>query len=954
MAAYRSDGCCERKFLLLIFVFCILLFCCFKVFRPQFIKPDGISITLHRKDIFETSKESFIVSSLFVYRVRKPFLRYRRKSLLLVMLLICGDIESCPGPTNIADFCNSKGLNVVHQNIRGLLNNFSNLEAFVSMPGTKIDVISLSETHIVDGDFSDNDELFNLPGYTFVKRNRKSGKGGGVAAFVKNGLNFKRREDLETTSLESLWLEIIFTKSKSVLIGCFYRPPVGSNYLPHNYNALFNDHVEQIVEKGRKEIIMLGDFNINYRDKNCDKEFKSIVNTLGFSQLVDKATRITHTSSTLIDLILSNRPENISTISVFTTSFSDHDMVGCVRKLNNIKYPMRSIKCRDYSKYNHENLSNDVKKINWEPVYKSSDVNSAVTYFNSELRKVFDKYAPIIEKRIKGKPCKWLNSDLRKEMNNRDKQMRNARKTNSDEDWTSYRKMRNECNKNVKRAKSNYHQDILKENITNPQKFWNAVKAIFPSKSRKISNISHDKKEQTSAVDKFSQYFSTVVKSLKTASIPLTDSIWRFTKSLPSRTENSFTLDYVSIVFIEKELRSLKRQKATGIDELPPGLLRDCAKGISKPICHIINLSIQTSTVPSIWKVAKISPVFKSGVSTLPENYRPISVLPVLYKLLEKAVHSKLMNFLEKGNLLSDSQYGFRNKRSTKMAATLLCDNIRRKIDIGEMVGTIYIDLSKAFDTIGHGILLQKLPAYGIRNKELSWFTDYLFNRKQIVEINNIRSISEPIYCGVPQGSILGPLLFILFFNDFVDHVKHSSVIKYADDTVIFLSHTDIEKIERLLNEDMGSIASYLGENELIINLKIGKTEVMLYGTAKRLKNHGRKLKIMYRDEPINVVSSYKYLGNIVDNHLSLNENFSKVYKKASNRLRLLSRMKSYLTSDARLKIYEMMIIPLITYSSSIHLRIAKRVPVEHPQFAGENIGNIPYRNKFWRICRIR
>ena len=139
MAAYRSDGCCERNFLLLIFVFGILVFCCFKVFRPQFIKPDGISITLHRKDIFETSKESFIFSSLFVYRVRKPFLRYRRKSLLLVMLLICGDIESCPGPTNIADFCHSKGLNVVHQNIRGLLNNFSNLEAFVSMPGTKID-----------------------------------------------------------------------------------------------------------------------------------------------------------------------------------------------------------------------------------------------------------------------------------------------------------------------------------------------------------------------------------------------------------------------------------------------------------------------------------------------------------------------------------------------------------------------------------------------------------------------------------------------------------------------------------------------------------------------------------------------------------------------------------------------------------------------------------------------
>ena len=220
-----------------------------------------------------------------------------------------------------------------------------------------------------------------------------------------------------------------------------------------------------------------------------------------------------------------------------------------------------------------------------------------------------------------------------------------------------------------------------------------------------------------------------------------------------SRTENLFTLDYVSIVFIEKELSSLKRQKATGIDELPPGLLKDCAKGISKPLCHIINLSIQTSTVPTIWKVAKISPVFKSGVNTLPENYRPISVLPVLSKLLEKAVHSNLMNFLEKVNLLSDFQYGFRSKRSTKMAATSLCDNIRRKIDIGEMVGTIYIDLSKAFDTIGHDILLRKLPAYGIRNKELSCFTDYLFNRRQIVEVNNIRSMAEPIYCVLYTGT---------------------------------------------------------------------------------------------------------------------------------------------------------------------------------------------------------
>ena len=155
---------------------------------------------------------------------------------------------------------------------------------------------------------------------------------------------------------------------------------------------------------------------------------------------------------------------------------------------------------------------------------------------------------------------------------------------------------------------------------------------------------------------------------------------------------------------------------------------------------HIINLSINTGTVPYRWKVAKISPVYKSGNTNLTENYRPISVLPVLSKILERAVHSKLIDFLEREHLLNDCQYGFRNKRSTKLASTLLCDNIRRQINDGKLVGVVYIDLTKAFNTIGHNVLLNKLSAYGINGKELSWFADYLFNRSQVVDISNTRS----------------------------------------------------------------------------------------------------------------------------------------------------------------------------------------------------------------------
>ena len=193
-------------------------------------------------------------------------------------------------------------------------------------------------------------------------------------------------------------------------------------------------------------------------------------------------------------------------------------------------------------------------------------------------------------------------------------------------------------------------------------------------------------------------------------------------------------------------------------------MLKDCVEVISSQICRIINLSIKHGIIPDDWKTAKVIPIFKSGTRTDPGNYRPISVLPALSKILERAVHSQLIDYLEKFNLITNCQYGYRKNRSTELATSLLLDDIRKKVDQGYMVGAIFIDLSKAFDTIGHGILLSKLPSYGIENTELAWFTDYLFGRRQFVSYDNEVSAGNPVTCGVPQGSILGPLLV---FNKF-------------------------------------------------------------------------------------------------------------------------------------------------------------------------------------------
>ena len=225
-------------------------------------------------------------------------------------------------------------------------------------------------------------------------------------------------------------------------------------------------------------------------------------------------------------------------------------------------------------------------------------------------------------------------------------------------------------------------------------------------------------------------------------------------------------------------------------------MIKDVASVISSPLCYIVNLSLKAGTIPAEWKEARVIPIFKSGPKNMFENYRPISVLSVMSKVLERAVHKQLLSHLESENLLTPSQYGFRPKRSTQLAATALFDNIRRDVDRGNLVGAIFIDLSKAFDTLSHSTLLTKLPGYGIEDSELMWFTDYLFECKITVPYGDFLSNNQSLFTGVPHGSILGPLLFLIYFNDVVDCILNANIIKYADDTVLFFSGKSLQIIE--------------------------------------------------------------------------------------------------------------------------------------------------------------
>ena len=286
----------------------------------------------------------------------------------------------------------------------------------------------MSETHIRNESHLDNNNLYHIEGYNFVNRNRTKGIGGGVACYINDNINWKRRQDLETENVESIWIEIFVTKSKSFLIATFYRPPISSKYLPIDFNKNFNDLLTRASTEN-KETLILGDFNVDFLKNDNNKVIKDTFKLHGFTQLIKYATRITKDSQTLIDLIATNRPSVVSFTEVLQTAISDHDMVCCLRRLNFSKFKQKTIKCRNYAHYNHESMNNDFLTVDWTPLYLLRDVNKAVQFFNTTVKSIFDKHAPFITKKVKGKPFNWITPEVRRMMTDRKRLLKKARKT---------------------------------------------------------------------------------------------------------------------------------------------------------------------------------------------------------------------------------------------------------------------------------------------------------------------------------------------------------------------------------------------------------------------------------------------------------------------------------------------------------------------------------------------
>lgn len=828
----------------------------------------------------------------------------------------------------LKQYLGQKGLKILHQNVNGLLSKLNHIKVLLHDSGKNIHALGITESKL-NGSVSDAE--INIEGYVNVRKDRNTGPGGGVCLFLRDDLNWQRRTDLEAVENESIWVELLIKHSKSILLCICYRPPDTSKHLHKAFNSEFNNSITTALAEN-KEIIIIGDFNCNYLQQSDQTDLKDLMKINNLKQMINEPTRCTMNTETLIDLVFVSDEFKIANSFTIEYGISDHQLIGITRKMNCKKFSPRKIYARNYKHYSKDAFKSDLRGLPWEDIL-SGDLNSAWNTFKDLISSIVNKHAPMFERKITGRDCPWLTSEIRSKINHRDYLLRKAKRSKTQNDWDNYKRARNSTTSAIRKSKANYHRNLFKETLKSPKDFWSRIKRTYPVKD-KISAPKSFLVNNSMTTDKlfiansFCEYFGSVAKSLQDTVMKLCFPTWKtysfnFLTGFVNPSGLRFTFTEVNQQQILQIVRSLKSSKSPGLDEIPPRLIIDAADELIVPLTMLINSSLRSGTFPTCEKQAKVLPVYKGNEKSKLDNYRPVSVTTVFSKIIEKVVYNQLSDYLESNNLICPNQFGFRPNRSTNHAVIRLVDDMRINMDNGLHTGVVFMDFRKAFDTIQHACLLEKLPYYGIESVELEWIKDYLFNRSQTVIFDNVKSSPLPVTHGVPQGSVIGPLLFNILINDISQVVDKAEIILYADDTAIYYAHKDPKMIQETLENQCNIIYEWLGDNNLYLNLNKGKTEFVLFGTPQRLSK-AEKIEISINESVVHQSCQYTYLGVTLDHHLNLHEHLTTVFKKATSRLKLLQRIRDNLTPHVAFCIYNVMIKSQMTHCSTILLGLSR------------------------------
>ncbi|KAG7294925.1 hypothetical protein JYU34_022691 [Plutella xylostella] len=817
--------------------------------------------------------------------------------------------QSLPALSDLlsSTFSGLNNFNVVHINAQSIPAHYSELIA--TFHGNKhIHAILVSESWLKPFHSSAS---YSLPGFNLIRNDRTGSRGGGVAIYLRSHIPFSivnlSSQPPPDSAGEHLLVEATLSHTK-VLVGVYYSHSLNVNFF-NSFEKLLEDFIPNY-----KHIIIMGDFNTCLLKNDLrSSSLTSIVKASNMTILPSGATHhYPNSVPSLLDLSLVSSPDHVVKHGQFgADGFSYHDLIYISYKIRPPKAKSRILLQRHFGGMNEHNLYSDAKNVNWDAVLNAGTVDEQISVFNSLLIELYDVHAPIRSVKMKHLPAPWLTDEIKCLLNQKAAAKSRYKMKASAQNKTRYIELRNHCNRVCRDAQRRHIHDAVQNG--DPAKVWNFLRSLGVGKSRS------DSIPQDLDLDSLNKHF-TSVSAMDSGTKQRT---LNHLSSMPTPDFTPFNFSQVTACDVKKSILSIT-SNAVGSDSVSRKMILPIIDIILPVITHILNSSISSNTFPSTWKEAQIIPLPKKPNPTM-SDYRPISILPFLSKVLERLVHRQLSDFLVKNNLMNQYQSGFRPGHSTVTALVKITDDVRLGMENGQLTILSLLDFSNAFNAVDFDILLGVLRSLNVSPTVIDWFRSYLHGRRQRVRIEDSDSQWCNTLAGVPQGGVLSPLLFAIFINSISDHLT-SSYHLYADDLQIYslASPSELHNAIYDTNCDLDRISEWSYNYGLKVNPS--KTQVIILGSSRLLSklDYGQLPAVLFDGVRIEYSKKVKNLGIIMDSCMTWMAQVGEVSRKVFASAACLRRLRNFLPTATKIALAQSLLLPILDYADSCYLDLTE------------------------------
>lgn len=815
--------------------------------------------------------------------------------LLLLLLIICMDIETNPGPTS--------ELSIFNWNIRSLRNKLHILEDVAN----EYHILCLTETHL-DDSIQTSDVL--LDNYSTPIRKDRNFAGGGVLIYVSDLLFCKRRPDIESNYFEAIWVEVKI-QNQTIMLCAVYRPP--------NSDQSFWDYLDFAIDKAYEtsnNIVVTGDINVDLLTERARHPIFDILKKYNLENTINEPTRIGQHRRSLLDPIFVSQTLTFTNSSVIDIDreHSDHNACVCDLAITNslsgsYKREIWIYKKGDYVKFNEL-----ISAYDWDSsLLNCENIDSACQTFTYKYLNMAKECIPRRTITIRRTDKPWMTSELRTEIRKRDRLHTIYKNKKTESSLNKFKQQRNKVNNMKKYARQSFYENINTVIDTlytgDPKAYWKLINriskqsgssSVVPPLFNSENNILASNDQEKAIL--LNEYFCSISNVNDDGIHP---------PNFENRTDSRFNVPQLTEMEISDILKNLKLGKASGSDMISHNMLKHTADTINRPLKTLFNMSLSTQCFPSLWKEATVIPLFKKGDRHQVSNYRPVSLISCLGKVFERVVFKHMYNYLLNENLFYNLQSGFLPNHTTVYQLIEMYDSICNALENKQHICLIFCDISKAFDRVWHKGLIKKLGCYGFHGEFLEWLISYLSNRKQQVLINNNKSSLLRINAGVPQGSVLGPLLFLLYINDIADDLESLARL-FADDTSLAHASSNKNDIETIINRDLKRINDW--SKNWLTTFNPSKTEMLFISNTLSAND----ISINFDGTILNPVDSHRHLGVIFSSNAKWQTHIDSIYDSCMKKINVMRKFKYMLSKQVLIRIYKCFILPVLEYACEV------------------------------------